>query len=414
MRNNRDIQISRDDLILAGIIDAASDDIVDGSVNKFAFLFIELLKTQNKKIYPIDESRLNVADNKLAYLMKSQHVMGDFFYLDGDWYKLEMDSFIAFFEEDNSPILVRRKGKAYYYLDPYNNSSVLVTGENKNQIRPYAFFVYPSTDSGSILELLWSGIKYCKEELIIYLALILAPFVIGGIFLIVLSMFKKNGVAVRVDNNVWVSVSFALLAITAVFLVNIVVARTNFRFSTRVRACVFPAILKHFFTLKSRDEKRMSRELVTTFISFIDSIETVITSGLNGIQYLIYSVLCIAALSFINYKIEKPFMDMLIVYLCVSFITSFFVYRLALRHHGNQEVLSAVRKEIIDSMDVIKCNAAEERFYRRFAIAYGKYLTCRLKMDFLSSQPILIANAVSGLGMFLMFILIYGHFEQGI
>ena len=132
-------KIRRDDLILAGIIDANSEDIVDGSANQFAFFFIELLKKQNIKVYPIDASRLNIAKNKLAYLMKSQKVMGDFFYLESNWHKLDLDNFLGFYEEDGSPVLVVHKGARYYYVDPYNNTSVLVTEENKDRIRSFAF-----------------------------------------------------------------------------------------------------------------------------------------------------------------------------------------------------------------------------------------------------------------------------------
>ncbi len=407
-------KIRRDDLILAGIIDANSEDIVDGSANQFAFFFIELLKKQNIKVYPIDASRLNIAKNKLAYLMKSQKVMGDFFYLESNWHKLDLDNFLGFYEEDGSPVLVVHKGARYYYVDPYNNTSVLVTEENKDRIRSFAYFVYPSADSQSMPELLWSAIRYCRKELIIYLALVLLPFVVGGALALGFSLFQKSAADIAVESSLMVSACVALLAVTAVFFVNIVVARTNFRFATKVRSCSFPAILKHFFSLKSSDEKRMSRELVTTFISFVDAIEAVLNNGLNGMQYLIYSILCVVALRFISSGIERPFMDMLIIYLLLSMTVCIIFFRLAKKQHDNQETLSAVRKEIIDSMDVIKCNAAEDRFFHRFAVAYGRYLTCRLKMDHLSSQPLLIANAVNGFGMFLMFILIYEHADRTI
>ena len=404
---NRNDKPSRDDLILAGILDAQSDDIVDGMVASFAFCFIELLRSMHIKVYPMDQSKLNVADNKLAYLMKAQRVLGDFFYLEKNWHRLEMDNFLGLSAEDDAPVLVIRQGSKYYYTDPYNHTKTPVTEENLQLIKPYAFFVYPATDQTSMWGLLWAGFLDNFRELLLYLLLVLSPFIVAGGLLLGMSLFGKGPATFASANGFGVSLVILVLAVLSFIFVNIVQTRINFRISAKIRAHIFPAILDHFFWLKSGEERSISRELVTTFISFVDAIEAVINSGLNALVYLIYSIAIVMLVGTISVGIEKPFVRILWAYMALSVLVCVFIYRRTLRQRAHQEALSGARKEIIDAMDVIKHNAAEDRFYHRFAIAYGNYLKNRMRMDYLSSQPVIIANVLSGFGMFLMFAMIY-------
>ena len=398
---------SHDDLILAGILDAYSDDIVDGMVSRFAFYFIELLRSLGIKVYPMDQSKLNAADNKLAYLMKSQRVMGDFFYLENNWYRLEMDSFLGLYETDNSPVLVVRKGSKYYYVDPYDHTKEQVNEKNSSLIKPYAFFVYPTTDSKNMSGLVFAGLRDNWKEILLYFLLVISPFIAVGWFLLLLSVLNKDSASLANTTEFGASLVILVLVVLSVSFINIAASRIIYRISARIRSNIFPAILEHFFRMRSGEERKISRELVTTFIDFVDSIEMVINNGLKGLQYLIYSIAVVALIRNISVGVEKPFVLLLAGYMALSVLVGFFVYRRTIQQRIYQEGLSATRKEIIDSMDVIKHNAAEDRFYHRFAVAYGKYLTNRIKMDYLSAQPVVIANIVSGLGMFCMFTLIY-------
>lgn len=409
MKSNdkRNDKPSRDDLILAGILDAKNDDIVDGMVASFAFCFIELLRSMHIKVYSMDQSKLNMADNKLAYLMKAQRVLGDFLYLEKDWHRLEMDNFLGLSRADDSLVLVVRQGSRYYYTDPYNHTKTLVTEENLDRIKPYAFFVYPATDQTNMWGLLCAGLRDNFGEFLLYLLLVLSPFIAAGVFLLFISLLQKDATVFAFTNGFGVSLVILVLAILSFIFVNIVQTRINFRISARMRAHIFPAILGRFFWLQSGEERRISRELVTTFISFVDAIEAVINSGLNALVYLIYSIAVVALIGSISMGIEKPFVWILLAYMLLSNLICVLIYRHTILQRSNQEALSAARKEVIDAMDVIKHNAAEDRFYHRFAIAYGNYLKNRMNMDYLSSQPVVIANVVSGFGMFLMFAMIY-------
>jgi len=406
-------KIERADLIIEGKISAKEERYVDGANDHLAYLFLWLLKRSGREVLPIDEIRLHEAEDKLDFMAASENVNYGYHELSADWYKSENGEYIARLKHSDEYVLIIKNHRKYIYYDPYEDSEVVVNDGNSDAVEPIVVQIFPSSTATSMLKLCLQAFSLNRKEFLWYLGLIVFPYLIVFLFLAIAGGNSDVSLLLQTNGDLAVMIFAALGAISMIAVSNIMVSRTNARIAGKTRAFIFPVVMGRFLSMKSSNANKVSRDLMSTFLVFVESIDTIVMNVLNAGVYLFYCVIWFIFMNTIKIgvgmttNITVGIVVLICAGICFKMIT------ITKRKHDMTAKLSAGRKEIIDSTSLMKNYAVEDQFYHRFAILYGEYSDARMSYDKVIAIPSIVLTFVSGLYIFYAFICVFNMGSGG-
>ncbi len=404
---SRKYKIDRDriDKIFFGELKGRREDFLVNKNNKFVYAFLCLTEIVVGRVNKIDEARLEASEEPLEYLKNVENVYAYYFQLDYGWHRREMGPFIGFLDEKKIPVILTFRNGRYYLFNPEDGSKVYVDKTIASRISDEALAILPKSSNGikNGRKLLFNSVKKQKKECLIFLLLTIISTIISA----VVPLFAGYITNTMIPNNLYsgilvISISL-ILGILAGLMINIVINRTKKRIEANISYDTFAAILARVMNMNGADEKKLSDRIIALMTPFMSAVDVITNSFLGGFVFLMQGLMVISTTFSIDSKNNNIIYDLVAAEVLIVVIMQFIVYKKTSSVRDSEARLSAMRREMLDNMEVIKTGAIEDRILYRFAIEYDERMRLRLDIGRISQNINIIGTLISGLGIFLLF-----------
>lgn len=391
--------------ILLGVTKGKRDGLVDDRSDPLVYAFLLFLSLKHVEVKRIDEAALKETGDSVEYLAKSQNVLADYFSLEADWDKCDIDDFIGFLEEDNKPVIVERGLFKYWILNPENGERKRYDSK-KVHLSEKALSIIPIADANikSGMKLTLKVLGEQRTDMVFFALLTFAVALLS--FLVPLGIKKIISMFMIYDaiNNLLAMGISLVLTVLAVFLINIVVNRSKIRVQAKSRHKIVATILSKIMAINAGDENSIQEELIATFLPYINSLDNSIDSILNIAIYSVQIIVIFCATSGTNAIHSRMLGPMIIIAVGIYAISIVFSYRATIAKRNTGAILKMAKKEMMDNIETIKNYNIADRIFYRFAVAYDSDTDNSVLLNSIGQWNGLLMTMFSELAMFLLFI----------
>ena len=405
MKHKNRIGLGRIDRIFYGELEGEQEDLIQNREHRFAYVFLLLTKLQTGSVTPIDEARLDTVADRLEYLKNVEGVDAGTFDLDFNWFREESAPFIGFRGKERIPVLLRFRHGRWRMLNPEDGSECRVTPEVAGEIAGNSVFILPRSSEAPkdgwhlLLDAAWRQ----KTELGLFLLLTLAATAISSGLPSMVGFITTALVPNRVESGILVIAISLALVVLAVFLINTAVNRIKIRMETGMGSQALAAILSRIMRMNAGTEKRLSGRIIALLMPFISSVTSIVTSFLGGFVFLVQTLMVLFVTDRLGQRETDIIYALALGEVLVILLMQIRTYRKTVRVRDSEARLSAIRREILDNIEVIRTGAIEDRILYRFAVEYDNKMRMRLSIDGISLGIGILGTLVSSVGVFIIF-----------